>query len=263
MSLRQIRAIPHNAVLQQLVYPVNVIAGVGTATEAERDRFAALFAESKRAQDLIGLVEASDRLASIKTLVAYGEAYNGAYWATRPYRGAEPELEAACLDLAERLTRDDRTTSFRELATLLRVDGLKLRQLIDLLPADKLPGRSEERRRTVGVLHALRLALMQHIFLRAAAIPPFSRRNDISRDDIMEMILSMRVGDALEQLRQAYPVDTARLDDFDLSEPTGYPDRAGPAYEDIQEGYIDAMEEAYALSLRITRAIAHAFGALG
>jgi phosphoenolpyruvate carboxylase len=31
MSLRQIRAIPHNAVLQQLGYPVNVIAGIGTA----------------------------------------------------------------------------------------------------------------------------------------------------------------------------------------------------------------------------------------
>ncbi|MBZ6379136.1 phosphoenolpyruvate carboxylase [Pacificimonas flava] len=263
MTLRQIRAIPNNAVLQQLGYPANVIAGVGSATEAERDQFASLFTQSKRAQDLIGLVEASDRLASIKTLVAYGEAFNGAYWATRPYRGAEPELENACLDLAERLTSDDRTAAFRELATMLRVDGLKLRQLIDLLPDEKLPGRNEERRRTLGVLHALRLALMQHIFLRAAAIPPFSRRNDISRDDILEMVFAMRIEDVLGLLRQAYPVDAANISDFDMEEPTGYPDNGGPAYEDIQERYIDAIETAYALTLKVTRAIAHSFGALG
>ncbi|MBL8631020.1 MAG: phosphoenolpyruvate carboxylase, partial [Rhodospirillaceae bacterium] len=39
-GLSKIRAIPHNAALQQLGYPVNVIAGVGRATEGDLDRFA-------------------------------------------------------------------------------------------------------------------------------------------------------------------------------------------------------------------------------
>lgn len=263
MTLRQIRAIPHNAVLQQLGYPVNVIAGVGTAAEAERDRFAALFDQSPRAQELLGLVQASDRLASLKTLVAYGDLFNGAYWASRPYRGQEPGIEDACLELGERLARDDRSAAFRELATRMRVDGLKLRQLIDLLPAEKLPQRSEERRRTLGVLHALRIALMQHIFLRAAAIPPFSRRNDVSRDDIMEMVMALRIDDVVDLLRQAYPLDAANIGDFDMEEATAYPDRRGPAYENIQRLYIDEIERAYGLMLRITRAIAHTFGAIG
>ncbi len=263
MSLRRIRAIPHNSVLQQLGYPANVIAGIGEATASERESFADLYARSPRAQGLLRLVAASDRLASIKTLVAYGEMFNGAYWATRPYRGAEPELEPACLDLAERLVRDDRTTVFRELATQLRVDGLKLRRLVDLLPADTLPPRDEPRRRTLGVLHAVRLALMQHIFLNAASIPAFSTRNDISRDDIMDMILSLRIEDATELLRAAYPVDAPGLARFDLNEPTGYPDDGKPEYGSIRADYIDPIADAYDLIQTVSVAIAHHFSAHG
>jgi phosphoenolpyruvate carboxylase len=263
MTLRRIRAIPHNGILQQLGYPVNVIAGIGDATASDPDRFAALFERSPRAQELIRMVLASDRLASIKTLVAYGEMFNGAYWATRPYRGAEPEREIACLDLAERLAGDDRTMAFRELATALRVDGLKLRRLIDQLPPETLPDRNEGIRRMLGVLHALRLALMQHIFLNAAAIPPFSRRNDISRDDIMEMILSLRIDDALEQLRAAYPVEAPSLARFDVEEPTDYPDDTTPEYGRINEDFIDPIDSAYDVVVMISTAIAHQFGAIG
>ena len=48
MNLRQIRAIPHNAVLQQLGYPVNVIAGIGSAADGRFEEMAALLAESAR-----------------------------------------------------------------------------------------------------------------------------------------------------------------------------------------------------------------------
>src|SRR5690606_378796 len=48
MSLRQIRAIPHNAILQQLGYPVNVIAGIGSAAEGNYEEIAQLLQESER-----------------------------------------------------------------------------------------------------------------------------------------------------------------------------------------------------------------------
>src|SRR5690606_6158132 len=48
MSLRQIRAIPHNAILQQLGYPVNVIAGIGSAAEGNYEAIAELLRESER-----------------------------------------------------------------------------------------------------------------------------------------------------------------------------------------------------------------------
>jgi len=263
MNLRQIRAIPHNAVLQQLGYPVNVIAGVGSAAEGNYEDVAALLQESERGRQLVRLLRAANALASIKTVGAFSELFNSAYWASRPYRGTEGHLTDACEALAEYLTTDDRTGVFRRLASRLRVDALKLHRLLDLIPDEApLPDR-ESTRRTIGVLQSLRLALFQHMFLKAVSIPAFSRANDISRDDVLEMVFTLRIDDALTQLRRAYPTSFPRLDDFDIAEPSDYPDGAGEGYAAIQRDYIDPIEHAYDLSLQISTAIANEFGAHG
>ncbi|MXP41816.1 phosphoenolpyruvate carboxylase [Altererythrobacter soli] len=263
MSLRQIRAIPHNAVLQQLGYPVNVIAGVGSAAEGNYEEIAELLSESERGGQILRLVRAANALASVKTVAAWGELFNSAYWSSRPYRGTESHLSAPCEALAEYLVKDDRVGVFRRLASRLRIDALKLHRLLALLPAEE-PGEDREHlRRTIGALHALRLALMQHMFLRAVSVPAFSRANDISRDDVLEMVFSLRIEDALAQLRRAFPTEFPRLADFDLDEPTEYPEGADEGYEALRRRFIDPIEQAHALSLRISTAIANLFGAHG
>jgi phosphoenolpyruvate carboxylase len=263
MNLRQIRAIPHNAVLQQLGYPVNVLAGIGTASAEDPERLADLISSSTRAQSLFRMLRAANRLASIKSVAAYGELFNSAYWASRPYRGTEQHLENACLALAERLTSDDRTGVFRRLASRLRVDGLKLHRLLAHLPDDSADPAREATRRSLGVLHALRLALMQHMFLRAVQIPAFSRSNDISRDDILEMIFTLRIDDAVALLRKAFPVEAPSINDFAVTEPSDYPDDGTQAYTGIQSDYIDPIAKSQAICLRISVAIANHFGAHG
>ncbi len=263
MSLRQIRAIPHNAVLQQLGYPVNLIAGTGTAAGEDTESIAGLIRGSHRGRQLMRMLRASNRLASIKSVAAYGELFNSAYWASRPYRGTEQALEPPCLALAERLTNDDRTGVFRRLASRLRVDAMKLHRLLALVPDDSDDSGREDMRRSLGVLHALRLALMQHMFLRAVQIPAFSRSNDISRDDVLEMIFTLRIDDAVAQLRGAYPVSAPSISDFHVDEPTDYPQGDSQAYSGIQSAYIDPIADAHALSLRIGAAIANHFGAHG
>ncbi|MFN3516396.1 MAG: phosphoenolpyruvate carboxylase [Novosphingobium sp.] len=263
MSLRQIRAIPHNAVLQQLGYPVNVIAGFGTAAEGNYEDLAELLRESERGRQLVRLVRSANALASIKTVAAFGELFNSAYWASRPYRGDERHIADACLALAEYLTSDDRTGVFRRLASRLRVDALKLHRLLNLIPDEApLDGR-EHTRRTLGVLQALRLALFQHMFLRAVSVPPFSRANDISREDVLEMVFTLRIEEALAQLRRAFPTAEPRLGDYSLTEPSDYPDDAAVGYAAIHRDFIDPIAEAQTLSLRITTAIANLFGAHG
>ena len=263
MNLRQIRAIPHNAILQQLGYPVNVIAGVGSAADGVYEDLAAMLSSSERGRQLVRLVRASNALASIKTVAAYGELFNSAFWASRPYRGTESHLSAACEGLAEYLIKDDRTGVFRRLASRLRVDALKLHRLLDLLPEDvERPDRERVRRR-IGVLQALRLALFQHMFLRAVSIPAFSRANDVSRQDVLEMVFSLRVEDALAQLRRAFPASFPQVNDFALSEPSDYPDGENEGYGEIHRDFIAPIERAYALSLRISTALANEFGAHG
>lgn len=262
MSLRQIRAIPHNAILQQLGYPVNVIAGVGSAAEGNYEELAQLLAESERGRQIIRLVRAANALASIKTVAAYGELFNSAYWASRPYR-AESHIARPCEALAEYLVKDDRAGVFRRLASRLRIDALKLHRLLALLPDETANGEREEVRREIGLLQALRLALFQHMFLLAVSVPAFSRANDISRDDVLEMIFTLRVDEAVAQLRRAYPVRFPRIDDFELQEPSDWPDNAGETYEGIHREFIGPIERAYQLSLRIGVAIANHFGAHG
>ncbi|MEO5587904.1 MAG: phosphoenolpyruvate carboxylase [Novosphingobium sp.] len=263
MSLRQIRAIPHNAVLQQLGYPVNLIAGVGTAAIEDVEGVAELLAASPRGRQIMRMLRAADRLASIKSVAAYGELFNSAFWASRPYRGTEQHLEAACLALADQLTTDDRNSAFRTLTSRLRVDAVKLHRLLALVPDEGAPDGREELRRSLGALQALRLALMQFIFLRAVRIPAFSRANDISRDDVLQMIFSLRIDEALAQLRRAYPVAAPSLDDYSVAEPADYPDLSGHSYAAIREELIDPIEEAYTLCLRVSVAIANYFGGHG
>ena len=263
MSLRQIRAIPHNAILQQLGYPVNIIAGFGTAADGNVEELADLLRTSDRGRQMVRLVRAADALASIKTVTAYGELFNSAYWASRPYRGHEEAIAPGCLALAEHLTGDDRTGVYRRLATRLRVDAMKLHRLLDLLPDETpLPDR-EQTRRMLGVCHALRLALFQHMFLKAVMVPAFSRANDIAREDVLEMVFTLRIDEALNQLRRAFPTSFPSLTDFSVDEPADYPDEGASGYGAIRRDYIEPLERAYALSLRIGTAIANEFGAHG
>lgn len=188
-------------------------------------------------------------------------------------------LARPCLALAERLVEDDRSGQFRRLASQLRVDNIKLRQLLAHVPPDAA-GRgpdaaayaaadaaadaaAQATRRTLGVLHVLRLALMQHLFLRAADMPVFSRSNDISRDDVVEMILSLRTDEALAQLRRAFPMAGPDLADYDMDEATDWPDGDNQAYAGIQRRFIAPIAEAAGLLPLIGIAIANHFGAFG
>ncbi|WP_057884488.1 phosphoenolpyruvate carboxylase [Tsuneonella troitsensis] len=263
MNLRQIRAIPHNAVLQQLGYPVNVIAGVGSAADGNLEELAGLLRDSARGRQIVRLLRAANALASIKTVAAYGELFNSAYWASRTYRGTEEHLAPACAALAEYLTKDDRNGVFRRLASRLRVDALKLHRLLELVPDDSPLATREQVRREIGVLQSLRLALLQHMFLKAVSIPAFSRANDISRDDVLEMVFTLRIDDALAQLRRAYPAQVARAADFEVDEPGEYPDGEAEGYASIHRDFIDPIAAAQALSLRVSVAIANLFGAHG
>lgn len=263
MSLRQIRAIPHNAILQQLGYPVNVLSGFGTAAEGSVEELASLLQESARGRQLLRLIRFANTLASIKTVAAYGELFNSAYWATRTYRGAEQHIAVQSLALAEYFTKDDRAGVFRRLASRLRVDSLKLHRLLEKIPSQDLPVEREQTRRSLGVAQALRLALMQHMFLRVVSTPAFSRANDIAREDVWEMVFVLRIDEALSQLRRAFPTGQQSLSDFEISAPSDYPDASSPDYASIQREFIDPIDHAWKICRRISVVVANHFGAHG
>ena len=77
------------------------------------------------------------------------------------------------------------------------------------------------------------------------------------------MVFSLRIDDALAQLRRAYPVAIPNIADFAVNEPSDYPDGEAQPYAGIRTEYIDPIEKSYALCLRVSTAIANHFGAHG
>ncbi|MEL7028956.1 MAG: phosphoenolpyruvate carboxylase, partial [Pseudomonadota bacterium] len=93
-------------------------------------------------------------------------------------------------------------------------------------------------------------------------IPRFSTRNDISREDIMEMIFELRIPEALEQLRMAFPSGAPMAEDYDVEEPSTY-EQASMGYAALNAELIDPIEETYRTILDITTGVAHEFSAFG
>jgi phosphoenolpyruvate carboxylase len=258
----EVRAIPHNALLQQLGMALNVVSGVGMAVTHEPDRFAQIYNSSDRMQRLIAMVAHGKKLSSIKTIVAYSSVFDDAFWVTRPYDNQEPHIKEACLYLADLLRDDRRHDAMMHLASFLRKDNLYLDDSFEEVGLEIKPdwndGRLEQ-----DVLQAIRITLIQHIFLLAARVPRFSTRNDIGRDSIIGLILSLRVEEAVGLLREAFPKDSPGRAEFDLSEPATYTGHEGSDYAEINRTLIDPIVETYRIVQEIGVGVSHHFGAYG
>ncbi len=261
-QIRRIRAIPHNAMVQQLGYPVNVIAGFGAALKGDEDRFVELYEGSDRFRRLVALVVHVKRLSSIKSLSAFANLYDPAFWSSRPYPEAEQHLSEPCLYIAQLLQKDDREIALNALAVTMRLDAHHLHRLLGMVGLN-IDDHSGDERDRITLLQAVRLALLQHLFLMAARVPRFSTRNDVSREDIMELVFSLRIPEAIAMLRDTYPVNATDISSYPLSEPRSYPQDRVSHYADITEGLIDPMEQVYRVILSIGTAIALEYGAHG
>ena len=262
-QIRRIRAIPHNAMLQQLGYPVNVVAGFGGAVRGEEDRFKEVYDASDRLRRLTKLVLHVKRRSSIKTLSAFANLFDPAFWSSRPYSGSEGnDVAEPCLYIAQLLQKDDREIAINALAVSMRLDAIWLHSILDVVGLEIEAGAKVERER-LALLQAVRLAFLQHLFVMAARVPRFSTRNDVSREDIMELIFSLRVPEAVALLRDTYPVNATDIGTYDLSEPRTYPEERGSNYADIADKLINPIDFTYKCILSISATIALEFGAHG
>ena len=201
LSLRMIRAISHNGSLQQIGYVSNIHAGIGEAIGVEPEAYTELAKTSDRFCRLMRLVARAAELSDMKTLIAYMKLYDGSFWATRPISGAEAHLEKACGDLASHLVGDRRYFAALELAARLRPGAIRLKKGLQAMGFENLGPAPLN----LDLLHALRIALMQHMFLLGARLPSFARAGGFSRPEVLNRILGLDVPMAVERLRQGFP----------------------------------------------------------
>lgn len=77
------------------------------------------------------------------------------------------------------------------------------------------------------------------------------------------MILSLRIDEAVRQLRRAFPVAAPKMTDFRIEQPSEYPDEEGQSYASIQASCIEPIVASYDLILKCGAAISNHFGAHG
>lgn len=258
----QMRAIPNNAILQQLGFVANIVSGFSRAGLLEIERLVELKQTSPRFARILRLVDAAKQRSSLQVLSAYADLFDSGYWTSRAYCGGEVALDQAFRNLAEILTSDRRAQSMGRLVNALRLDSIDLHRLLAEAGLDR-GNRPSGMRLRLDLLHAIRIALIMHIYLLAVRLPRFSTRNDLSREQVLGMIVSLEVPPAVSALRETFPrhhpADTAAR----FHEPSSYDPLDLSDYERLHTDYLEPMERAYAEVRRISVAIAHCYGAHG
>jgi phosphoenolpyruvate carboxylase len=265
----QLRAIPHNAILQQMGFLANTLGGLGQAVAKDPERFQRLYEDSPRFRRLMTMVEHAFKYSDLTVLKAYIELFDPGLWLARASQRGEgrraEELGQIALvmervGLHERLMRVWRTFTrdYMILAAALREHRRRTRQAGAQPIAVDAPSRD-----AMHLLHTVRIALIQELYLLAVHVPDFSSRHELTRESLIARLLRLDVEAALDKLAEIFPI--VELDDqvLDFGEPATYESAENQSYGQEHAQIFQPMGRLYTLIRRTGSAVIHSVGSLG
>lgn len=265
----QLRAIPHNAILQQFGILANTIGGVGQAIAKDPDQFHRLYRESPRFRRLMTMVEHAFKFTDLEVVKAYVDLFDPEPWLRRAAAAkgqAEQEELRAVADYLERIDLHDR---------LARIHRVFHRDYMDLARALREHRRmardagerpiavDPETRDNLHMLHALRLALIQRLMMLAVRVPDFSDRHATTHDSLIVRLMHLEVEPALELLREIFPVTEEAQPELDFGEPASYRSAGGQSYLTEHVTIFRPILRDFELIRRISSGIIYHVGAVG
>ena len=260
----QVRAIPHNAILQQLGYFSNTISGHGKAMSKDQDRFVEVFENSDRCRRFTAMVAYGRHLSNLDALHGYVSLFDPAIWLRRATIEENPERAEQMQKLADILRHSARHEKVNRIYRVFMNDTLYLDQGLKAVDAKSmLPDIVDECYPDLTLLHSVRIALIHEIFLLVARVPKFSDRDDTSSDDVINELLNLDVEHALGVLRKAFPVSGVSAGAKEFGEKATYRTDEDHGYEKEHRELFKPLEDYYDLVRRISSAVAHMSGAVG
>lgn len=248
----QLRAIPNNAILEQLGWWTNVLQGVGTAAARHPETFEKLARSSRRfglALDFARQAAAHSDIGALRGIV---RLLDPGTWLDRAAAARNEELRTQHLKLAQGLEGLEFWRSLPAMFRRIQADHIALESSW----SHTLKMSAQER-----TLHAIRHALIGQIWLLATRIPYFSPRNDINRETLMRLVLQLEIPAVLRRLAEIFPQSAGIVTDLDFHEPSGPRDDQGFTRE--HEEIFKPMARLFALLREISVAIMHANGSFG
>lgn len=249
---RELRAIPNNAILQQLGWLANSVHGIGQAAARAPDLFASMRESSERFGRAYRLAANAMANSDLDVLRAYLDTLDAGSWFDRARRTEKEGRRDELLAVAETLARLDLAPALRRLFWRFASDRLKLKEAAGEPPA--MPVR-------LVALHTLRLSLLHRIWLSATHIPDFRPHAGVTRELLLERILRLDMAGALALLGQIFPLNPDPALGLDFGEPAG--PREGGAYAAFHRDVVEPMRECFGLLREVSGAIQHEIGAFG
>jgi phosphoenolpyruvate carboxylase len=249
---RELRAIPNNAILQQLGWCANTLQGIGSAAARNPEMFREMLATSRRFHRALDLAQHALAHSDLDVLRATVGTLDPGTWLDRAAHTRRPGRREALTSVARALERLDLWADVQAMFRRVQADHLALQAAWPDLP--RMKGREI-------LLHALRLAVIQRIWLIATEIPDFSPRFGVTRAGLEAALLRLDVPGAMKLLAEIFPAGDDPAGDEDYGEPPA-PRRAG-SYVREQLTIIAPIGELFELVREIATAIAHEVGAFG
>ena len=256
------RAIPHNAVLQQLGLFANSIGGVGEAIEQNPAWLAQALGASPRLQQLVSLVAYGVAFSNSEALDGYVANLDPGLWIARAALSKDVGRADSFRRIAEMLEEWDIHDGQRKVYRRLYADFVKLRAGLEPFapPATRI---SAEAKSALILLHAIRIATIQEIYMLATRIPEFSSRHEIANRRIFQRVLQLDIPAAVAQLRRIFPATPEAAIDTDFGAPATYVSDDSQTYQRENDLIFTPMLKLYDLIPRISIAIMHYIGAIG
>ncbi|WP_423760866.1 phosphoenolpyruvate carboxylase [Burkholderia sp. NLJ2] len=248
----ELRAIPNNAILQQLGWCANTVHGLGAAAARQPEGFAEMRGRSRRFRRALDLAEAAFAHSDIEVLRAVTSLLDPGTWLDRALHTADGGARDAMLAVAAMLERIDASTATRAMFRRALADDLALRAV--------WPNRARMSDREM-LLHALRLALIQRVWLKATEIPEFSPRPDVTVDDLHRAIVGLDMPSVLSVLARIFPERTDDTTEYEYAEPAA--PRAPGSYAREHREIFAPMRQWFESIREISVAVTHEVGTFG
>ncbi len=249
---RELRAIPNNAILQQLGWCANTLQGIGGAAARMPEQFVEMREASPRFRRALDFAQHALRHSDLDVLRAVISLLDPGSWLDRAGHARRPGRARALAEIAGALEQLGLWAPAQAMFRRIQADHVRLREAWPDAPQMA----TEEM-----LLHALRIALIGRIWLLAMGIPEFSPRHGLTRETLIRRILRLDVPAALTILHEIFPASPDPAAERDYAEPRG--PRAATSYLREHERLFAPIHRLFGLVREIGTAITHHVGAFG
>ncbi|UYH51721.1 phosphoenolpyruvate carboxylase [Candidatus Kirkpatrickella diaphorinae] len=250
--VNQLRAIPNNAILEQLGWWANVLQGLGSAAARHADSFERLSRTSRRFDLALDFARQALSHSDIGALRAVVDLLDPGTWLDRAANSDNESRRSQYMRLAKGL---------EELGFWRHLPPMYRHVQADHISLNSVWSHGLYMARDERILHAIRHAVIEEIWLLATRIPYFSPRNNISRERLLQLILQLEIPLALKKLGEIFPQYLGAPSDLSFHEPQGARDDQGFMKE--HETIFRPMARLFDLLREISTAVMHANGAFG